>query len=228
MKNKKTIITRVQALGFYLLIALILISEIAVAVFFVPGHFQSILVKRQEIIQETANVKGIEAAITAVSRVDRNLLDRYLKNSTAAIPDEKKTAGIVTGLSSMASSSGVIVRSLELTPGLVSSASARSPVVAGAGLKFVPAALTLTADFPSLSRFLAQLRSTSQILSVRDLQFDAVGERSRVQMGVQIYYLPPREKPVDWTGLASLTPPEVDILEKLPGTDFFILGPETR
>lgn len=228
MRNKAKLLSQFQALSFYLIITFVIIVEILLAVFFIPNRIQSIMTKRQEIAQQSDDYRGLQAAVNALSQVDKSVLDRYLQRSTAAIPNEKKTTGIVSGLSVIAVTNGVMVRNLELNPGLISSASAQSPAPAGTGLRFVPATLTVTANFQALNNFLTSLRKTSQIISVRDLTFDAVGDNNRVQIGVQIYYLAPRSQSVSWSNIATLTPVEIDLLEKLPETDVFTLGQETR
>jgi hypothetical protein len=222
--NSTKILAKVQAVSFYIVIAIAVITEIVLMVIAVPPRLQNIFSNQIKFNSLSLQSRDLESAVQTVTSIDKTRLDGYLQKSTIALPDEKKTAGIVSGLSNVASSAGIIVRDLELTPGLLSSSSARTPSVRG--LKYVPAALLLSSDLPSLAKFVNSLRNTSQVLGVSELHYVSSGNYNSVEIGVQIFYLPPSEGPVEWKQLEALTSTELDLLDGLSDKDLFTVPPE--
>lgn len=226
INNSAKILAKIQSASFYLLVALVVAAEVLSIVIIVPPRVQNILANQTKFSSLSLQTRDLESAVQTVTSIDKTRLAGYMQKSTIALPDGKKTAGIVSGLSNVASSAGIVVRDLELSPGLLSSPSARAPAVQG--LKYVPAALLLSADLPSLSKFISSLQTTSQVLGISDVHYVSSANYKSVEMGVQIFYLPPLEGPVEWKQLEALTPTELNLLESLPDKDLFIVPPTTR
>lgn len=217
----------------YVLLCGWLLGELGLAVWFLPGRFETLAAKKEELAKNTAQAQELTATVRLLAEIDRDQLREDLNKALAAIPHEKKTSGLVTGLTTLASSSGIVVKGLEFSPGLISTPSALSSApletVMASGVKTIPVAVTLIADRNQMASFLASLRQASQMLGVISVQFgSSQRDTSAVTLPMLIYYQPPKESRPDPKQVKLLTTREREILDALPAEDIFKLPPEPR
>jgi hypothetical protein len=233
-KNLLTFKINWPQLSFYLLILSLLLVQAAFFIFYVPDQVTQIFKAREAVDKDAAEINNLAAALAKIQTIDAQSLSRYLAVATAALPDEKKTSGMVTGMTNLASTYGIGVKSLEFSPGLISSGSANltnlptSQVTLGGGVKQITASLTIFASIPSLIAFLEGLEKTSQMIGVNSVELGDNAQRSEVSLQLQIYYQPPRSFNPDTAAkdLKLLGDEDVALLESLPEEDIFTVLPE--
>lgn len=226
-------LAKLKSLSFYIIVALVLLSEVIFGLLIIPGKITKISADLQEADEIAAESNRLSTLLSTISNADQSSLEADLAKVTAALPDEKKTTGLVSGLSLLAPSYGVIVRSLEFSPGLVSTESAKflpqklqitSEVVTGNGVKAIPAALSVATNFHSLISFLERLKTVSQILTVTSVDLStSSGKESLAVLSLMVYYQPRKEGTVSWRQVDTLAPAERAIIESLEDKDLFTL-----
>lgn len=216
----------------YILLGGWLLGELGLAMWFLPGRLEGLIAKKEELAKDTAQAQELAATVKLLAEIDRDQLQKDLAKVLAAVPDEKKTSGLVTGLTNLASSSGIMVKGLSFSPGLISTSSAlasTSEKVLTGGVKSIPVAVTLVADRNQMATFLEDLRQVSQILGVTSVQFSSSQrEANLVTLPMLIYYQPPKESKPDPKQTKLLSPKEREILDALPAEDIFKLPSEPR
>ncbi|MCL4397489.1 hypothetical protein M1403_00420 [Patescibacteria group bacterium] len=231
--NNSLDLKKIRPYFFFIFLFVVFAAELGVLVIFAPSLYSTILSARASLAAQTAEVNTLSDLVTALNQTDPANLAALQKKVTAALPDEKKTAGVVTGLTRLASSSGVVVNSLEFSPGLISTGSATAVVtntsgeiVLGGGVKAIPAQLTVTADVPAVSRFLADLAKSSQMIGVTSVEYTHSGPKTSTALGLLLYFQPPKEGAVTPKQVQPLTSQEVGLAQSLPQEDIFTVAPE--
>lgn len=222
-------------LSFYFLILAVLLAQVLVFVFYVPAQVSQVLSDRETVDQDATEVATLISAVAIVKTLDKTGLNHFLAMATAALPDEKKTAGVVAGMSTLAGNYGVAVKSLEFSPGLISTSSAAvtgstlAETSVGNGVKQISATLNMAASLPSLMAFLKGLNQTSQVIGVSSVDFSgSVGQANSAGLALQIYYQPPRQfvSSTAAKSLKILSAQDTQLLESLPEKDVFTVPSE--
>lgn len=221
--NIKLILQPLKQYVFYLGLGVVVLAEVFFAAVILPCWINSIGDDRSNLEKTTSEVTELIQTLDYLTQIDKPTLAALLLKANAALPDEKKTSGLVSGLSKLASSSGVLIKTLEFSPGLISTSSA-VPVVSPAGIKTIPAIMTVQADLNSLIVFLQKLDKASQLLGVSDLKYTAnSSDGNKANLGLHIYYQPPSKSAVLWKQSSPLTIQEQKSLDDLSSQDIFIL-----
>jgi hypothetical protein len=238
--KKLTVIdpVKLKSLSFYIIIAGVLLAEVVAGLVIIPDKLTRISADWQEADQVAAESGRLTNLLTTIATVDQASLEADLAKVTAALPDEKKTTGLVSGLSILAPDYGVLVRSLEFSPGLVSTESAKyvprklqvtSEIVTGNGVKAIPAALSVATNFHSLISFLTRLTTVSQIITVTSVELSApAGKENLAVLSLMVYYQPRKEGSISWRQVDALNPAERAIVDSLEDKDLFTLQSGSR
>lgn len=221
---------------FYVGVLGLIFAEVLFLVFYAPGQVSQIFSSRGEIDKDAKEIETLSLAIAKIKALDEGELNGYLQAATAALPDEKMTSGVVTGMSTLAGSYGAAVKSLEFSPGLISTNSAALsdlPVLAessvGSGVKQVTATLNLTVQMPALASFLAGLNKTSQLIGVNQVDFSAnKGAANSAEVLLRIYYQPRRSFNIKTAAqnLKLLSDRDISLLEDLSKENVFTVPQE--
>lgn len=218
--------------SFYIVICIFLLLEILVAFFVLPSVVNTINDNRSKLKILNSEIADFTGIINSLASMDVNNLSSNLQKASAALPDEKKTAGLVTGLTNLASTSGVLVKSLEFAPGLISTDAAslkilQNPgedVIKGGGIKAVNASMVVIGDLNSLIDFLTKINKASQLLGISNLNFGSqTGDNKQSSIEFYILYQPTKESSVLLKQVTPLTETENKVLESLSNEDIFIL-----
>ena len=207
---------------FYIFAGGIIILELVVMIFLFPAQISKISQNWQDLQDVTKETTDLTKTIAALANSDKNNLKQNLDKATAALPDKKKTSGLVTGLSDLAGQNGVIIKNLEFSPGKLATGSADESTTIGNGVKAVSASMEIGADLPTLIVFLGKLQKVSQILGVTSVDFTGKG----ASLPFLVYYQPPRQGTLNWKQVELLTTQETQVLKSLDATDIFTLPPE--
>ncbi len=188
---------REQAIYFFV-VAVVIIVELAMVVWYVPRTVQQIaesIQKSSQLSGEIAQTKQINALL---AKSDRQLLASRLTKATAALPDIKETSGLISGMTRLASSSGAVVEAIAFSPGTVSSGSAMVPVgnVPNSDVQIVPATLTMSTNFDQLIDFLTKLNSAEQLIGVTGVEYGYLegSQGTAANIALAVYFLPPLDK----------------------------------
>ncbi len=234
MKNKVQIDpAKIRPYLFYLVIFFVLAVESGLLIFIGWPAVGRIFEAKEKLAADTAETENLKFLVSSISQSDEASLNSFVDLTRAALPDEKKTGGVILGLIRLASGSGVAVNNLEFSPGLVSTGSAAVVSVVnegtlGNGVLYVPASLGVTAGFGSLANFLETLGNSSQLIGVKEVDYSQAGSKAEAKLGLEIYYQPPKTGAVSWKQVKPLTPGEAEQINSLPSKDIFTIGPEQR
>ncbi|MBI3559107.1 hypothetical protein HY085_01810 [Candidatus Gottesmanbacteria bacterium] len=213
---------KLKPYGFYFLAGAIFIANLVVAFWFLPQQVNKITEKWQNLQQTNQEITELSKTISNLENSDKNNLVQNLFKATAALPDKKKTSGLVTGLSDLAGQNGVIIKSLEFSPGKLATGSADESTTIGNGVKAITASLEIGTDLPTLIIFLKKLQKVSQILGITSVEFTG----KEASLPLLVYYQPPRSGALNWKQVDLLTTAETEVLKSLESKDVFTLPPE--
>lgn len=214
-------------LVFYFLVLVAFLAEGWFFSFFVPGQLAAILFSKDAVDRNAKEIADLQVALQKIQQADQESLSRYAHLATIALPNDKKTGGIVTGMSSLAATYGVGVKSLEFSPGLISSEEAdlrnNFPVSLGGGVRQITANLTVSAKMSSLVTFLEGLERASQLIGVNSLTFNNNPQGDYASLLLNIYYQPlPLFNPQTAVKTVKLlTQEDLSLLESLSEKDVF-------
>lgn len=209
--------------GYYAFLIILVIVEIGAMIQFIPGLIKSINENNSKISQITETNKKLRQSEANLSQMNAASLKSDLAKASAALPTEKKISGLVTGLTTLASSSGVIVTALEFSPGAISTKSSQVKLT---GVQSIPANLSIAGGINSILDFFAKLYLVSQLTTVNGISFGSgTSGSSGATFPVVIYYQPANSNPIDYQKIELLTSEEQDIISKLTAKDVFVIPP---
>lgn len=207
---------------FYIFAGGIIILELALVIFFFPAQWGKISQNWQDLQDTTKEAADLTKTISALANSDKDNLKQNLDKASAALPDKKKTSGLVTGLSDLAGQNGVVIKSLEFSPGKLATGSADEATTIGNGVKAVSASMEVGTNLPTLITFLGKLQKVSQLLGVVSVDFTG----NSASLPLLVYYQAPRQGSLNWKQVELLTTQETQVLKSLEATDIFTLPPE--
>lgn len=207
---------------FYILAGVVFVTNLAAVFWFIPNQVNKVSQKWRDLQQANQEINELTKTISNLENSDKSNLTQNLAKAAAALPDKKKTSGLVTGLSDLAEQNGVLIKSLEFSPGKLATGSADESLTVGNGVKAITASLEVGADLPALITFLEKLQKVSQILGVTSVEFGGKG----TSLPLLVYYQPPRSGILNWKQVELLTAAETEVLKSLESKDVFTLPPE--
>lgn len=214
--------------GLYILLGGIFLIEIFfVILFMIPQVFK--FYENWTALQEDSKVvSSLVLATQTISEQKPEDIKPYFNRAQAALPNEKKAAGFLTGLTNFAAKYGVAVSAFDFSPGLISTSSAATAyiltneageITAAEGVKAVPANLTVSGKITSIKSFLDALKNTSQILSVTTIDYSLDSAR----LSLLIFYQPLSDNKTIWNQLEPLSAEEINFLGTFNERDVFKL-----
>lgn len=214
----------------YLLFGTIILLELGFLVCFFPTTLDTIKTEQNKVSALTEENKKLAAAQTILGETNPKAIEDNLFRVTTALPNEKKISGLVTGLTGLASSSGVAVSSLEFSPGLIATApsqlksESQKTVSLPNNVLAVPTSLSVNTGLSSLISLLRSLNSISQLVSVRAVSVGTTGKgQTSAQFSVLVYYQPVNNQPVDFKNVQALTPEDRATINSLSSKDVLTL-----
>lgn len=219
--------------GFYLVIMAVVLFELGVLFKFVPQQWQEIAQLLQSKKVAGDQVTALNKALTVLKSVDQKELARQLAVVNAALPSQKKTSGLVAGLTNMTQASGVNFIQIDFSPGLISTTSAVESaievVIPGTRVHRLDATLGISTDLTQLVTFLKQIQKASQLLGTSQVSFvGGTARRQTAQLTLQVYYQPEEGGETDWGSLRAVSADEQKVIQALSARDVFTLPEEQR
>lgn len=213
---------------FFGLTALVILAEAIAGVVYFPGKVRELYSTAQDLDTLKEEVTAREAIVTELEAVDQNQLKSQIALATSALPSEKKISGLITGLTNLASSSGIAVTELSFSPGLVSTRSGSTtqisvePEIAGQsaedGVRGIPISLAATANEPQLLiDFMGKIAKVSPLLGIKTLSYRVSDQNKSATFLFVIYYQPaPQALEGNQVRAIKLTEAEKETLRKIP------------
>lgn len=232
MRKVEDLFLVVRRFGLYLMLSAVILTEVGVVVGFAPRQWQEIGSLFERKAGLSFAVGKLTSALSVLRALDQKELAKELAQVDATLPDGKKTSGLVFGIGSIASASGVVLSSLEFSPGKLSTGSAQvtDEAVAGTKVRQVQAEVTIGGgDLSTLTTFLAKIYAASQLIGVDRVSFSASsGRQPTASIRLQVYFEPRSSEPVDWGKVRPLLLSEGAVLGSLSSQDVFTLPEERR
>ena len=229
MKKISASSLNLRSIWFYIAVGAAFIIEAYLAFIVLPGTVSSMMDKRSEIEADEKEVADLTTVVGSIQKIDQAELETAVAKTTAAMPNEKKTSGIIYGMSKLAGDNGVVVNNLEFSPGLVSTRSgtivSTEPVgqAVGSGVKQISATLTVSGELSKIVDFLVELRRSSQIIGVNRVEYALSASRANTGIiSLMIYYQPPKNNAQDDPkSVPFMSEADKEIISDLPETDVF-------
>ena len=222
--------------SFYFFAGAVLIVDVLVLAFVFPSQVGQILNHWQKIFSTTNDVAVLTYVSNILAAQDNKTVEAYKDRARAALPDEKKSAGFISGFTKFAARYGVAVKSLSFSPGLISTSSAATgflktntsgEVEVFGNVKGIPADLIVSADAASLKVFLNALNKASQLVGVTTVYYTSLGKNdATTNISLLIYYQPTQFSAKEWKRVKPLTSDDMTFLQGLPKSDQFTLQSE--
>lgn len=219
---------RVKQYGVFLVVGVVILVELLAAVLYLPRQVFSLIDLKDEVTVLSQRQVELAAAEEALGEVDDGQVNNLLLRAEKALPDEKRVAGVVSGISALASSAGVITKSIEFSPGIVSTSSgsilvSTSEKDEGEKVKSVPVSMSVTSTLPQFLDFLKQILKSGQLLGVTSINYSLTGGQPGGDMSLVVYFLPARIGKPDWNFIPSITEEDLAVLDELSNQNVFNL-----
>lgn len=217
---------------FYVGAMIISLAELSLLLLLLPGLFLGFREKFDRFGIRQVEVNSYAESLKVLQSLNGPEVDEQLRKVLYALPDEKKTSGVVSGMTALASSSGVIVTSLEFSPGIVEASAAgqvdevRQEIVVdeAKNIKAIPASLSIVTNTDGLVSFLHNLSEASQLIGVTSVGYTSDSlDQVKATVAILIYYQPRDINKFSWVGLKPLSESEASYVRALPGEDLFVL-----
>lgn len=209
-----------------MLLGSLIASELVAAVVVFPGKVNSILAMNEELTTTAKDVAGLKQATTYLNSLDEKILAGQVDRVTAVLPDEKKTSGLVTGLNDLAAASGVILKDINFSPGLIASSSGDIDV--GSGVKAIPVGLSVSGELTSLTDFVSRVQTATQLLGATDLNYNLADNPAGGTVSLIVYYLPPQNGVTSWQSMPTISEADKKLLGTFSSVDLFTLPTPQR
>lgn len=227
MKQIKITPADLKHYATYIVLVSISLGTIIAGILFLPSLLQTVLSKNEQLEALSAESRSLTRGMTVLDSIDTTVLDTYLQKVTVALPDEKKTSGVITGLDTIGLNSQVTIDRLVFSPGIISTSAAelaqdnnveKLPL----GIKGTTASLVSSGTPESLTRFLSNLRNAKQMLGVQQVSLSEKNDQGMTaDIGLIIFYQPPPTGPIKWDELRPLSAEETTLIDGLATTDIF-------
>lgn len=129
-----------------------------------------ILQSRQDVKDKEVQLENIKAKVDELSRLNRTKLTADVKLVNRALPFEKDVPGAVLGIERLAADSGLIIDSLALSPGEVSTQSATTEAANELEIK-----TSLRGPFLAIKEFTAKIRKSLRVFTIKDATISVSG-----------------------------------------------------
>lgn len=214
----------------------VVLASVLVLVLVVWPKFSDVLALRRVNDELSDRAQKLESKAQKLSSYDKSELESQLGRSEALIPSDKEVFSLVAQIERAASSAGVVLNKVDVSPGSVGNAAggAINVPIANSGTAPTPAdtaagttpkvqlKVSISSDYKSFLQFLNNVLAFSRTLVVRDLTLSAVsgteqaGGQIRTLITIDAYYLPlPKELSSIEAPIEDLTPSEIARLNQV-------------
>lgn len=228
-------LVKIKTYAPFALLGIILLVEVLSLAFYFPKKIFELWDLKGRITLLSSDVKLLAQAQQELAAVDATQLSSYLKLAEVALPDEKKVAGLITGLTDVASSSGVAVKTVSFSPGRISVSTASAGVVGGGTgeveigdkVRAIPVTMTVASSLTQFLDYLKKLQAASQLLGVTGITYSLSGQ-SGGDLNLIVYYLPGRLGKPGWQYIPVISAEDLKVLSDLSPLDIFNLPSGSR
>lgn len=225
---------KIKTYAPFILLLLLLLTDISLMALVFPGKIFGLLDMKDRIDVLSTETKQLQIADEQLVAVDESQLSSTLRIAGIALPDEKKVAGLISGLGGVASDSGVLVKSIGFSPGRVSTMSAGVQTI-GAGevevgdkVRAIPATMTVSSSLSQFLDYLKKLQLASQLLGVTGINYSLTGSSPGGDVSLLVYYLPGRLGKPSWLYVPAIATEDLQVLSNLSPSDIFNLPLRSR
>ncbi len=175
--------------------------EIVFLLWFVPNNFEQINQNSEVISKQTEENKKLEDSVLVLNSTNQTQLNQDLLLAESGLPSEKRVTGLVSALTYLASSSGVVVDQIDISFGNVSTKSATKKPTAE-DIKFsdfklkhdvvgVPIVMKVLGDDSKMLEFVGKVQQALPLLDIRDVTISLNEEGAKEgQLSVLVYSQP--------------------------------------
>lgn len=211
---------------FYIVILAVVMVELVVGGYLTSQFWASISSSNATLTQLGSETQQAEQMADNLDQLDEGKLKSQLAAAAVALPTEKKVSGIISSLTSLASSSGVVVNQLELTPCNISTRSAVIKVQNVSksdcenvqlqnGISGIPLTMQVIAEENQLQAFVQKLFKTSPMLGLRHLTYTYSAKGKVADLSLLLYFQPLVTTQDKSDNLSPLSPKDEEVLSGL-------------
>lgn len=134
----------------------------------------------QDLISEREKNKRLAEKESLLRSADPEELSKTLSSLTSALPNEKEIPALVAGVARLSGESGLKVEGMQISPGDVSTASAKAKE------DLVEFQLTVSGSVEGLKGFLSNLEKAKRLMSVEDLTASVLGDSATLTIALNL------------------------------------------
>ncbi len=182
---------------------LIVFASSIVLYSFIPSTWAEISQNSTLIQEETTKVSNMEKAVAVLNNVNSSQIGQNLIQAQLALPDEKRVTGLVSALTTLASSSGATVSQIDISFGKVSTSSGKTkPVTATNSFSQfedtklpndvvgVPIILEVTGTSDQVLALIGKVQEALPLLDIRDMEYIVSDDKQSSKLSVLVYAQP--------------------------------------
>jgi Tfp pilus assembly protein PilO len=209
----------------YVFLGLILAVEVISAIIILPSKIEQIMANGSKIANAESETAKFDRAVGVLESLNETRVETGLNESVQALPSEKKVSGIVSSLTSLASSSGVIVKFLELTPCGISTRSAAVRVSRSSSscenvkllknVSGIPLSMQVLAEESQLSDFVSRLHKVSPLLGIRSIDYSFGETVKTADIALLLFFQPVSQIKLGVDNVSKISSSEESLLREL-------------
>ncbi|MBI3887455.1 hypothetical protein HY310_00110 [Candidatus Microgenomates bacterium] len=218
---------------FYLAIIVFLLVEISIIAMVLPPQISNLIGGWQDLMQVSKDVNELNGVNIALTTQDKASIEPYLIRASASLPDEKKSAGFISGFTRFAAKYGVSVITADFSPGLVSSPSAMTGFLKAApngdlivvgGVKAISISVSVVGDPTSIKTLFDEIEKASQLIDITEAQYYSADKgNNSAKISMLVYFQPVNPSTIKWEDVKTLNEDDINFLGALPTVDQFKL-----
>lgn len=169
-----------------------------------------------------------EKALEVLENLDGGKINQSLQQTSQALPSEKKVSGIISSLTSLATSANVTVSVLELTPCSISTRSAvikkpKEKLADCENVKLqnevsgVPLTMQLVGEENDVLNFLRKIEHVSPTLGVRRFDYSFTAKGKVADLSVLLYFQPVAQDIFKLEKISNLTASQEQVIQSVSG-----------
>lgn len=168
-----------QIKGLAVLVLSVVVAAVLIFLLVIPW-IKEIISVQGSINQAQGRITALAQKESVLSKADSDTISQTLGDLITALPNDKDVPSLLVGVSRLSSDAGLSIEALQISPGQVSTASAK------AKNESVDFEVTLKGSAEALISFLKNLESARRLLVVKDISATMIGQASSLTTTLKI------------------------------------------
>ncbi len=210
--KKQELVSAVLGAKEFVILGVALLVSISIVWFFVIPSVQATLAKKSQLKAEGQILAKLTEKQSQLSQLDSETIRNQLAKASLALPSSKDIPGVYDSLVQLESLSGVIIDTVSVTPGNISTVSAEKA-------EELDVSITGRATLEGARAFLANVTTAPRLIAPKAVRFSSGETTGTLSITASVYFLGlPRTIPNVSEPVPLLTSEELEALGRIPAT----------